>query len=77
MDVEEGAHGSVDFGNPNFVKYAESFGATGCLINHAEQLLPALNQALDGNGVTVIACPVDYRENMALVNKLGELTISL
>lgn len=77
MDIEEGAHDSVDFGNPDFVKYAESFGATGCLINHAEQLLPALNQALDGNGVTVIACPVDYRENMALVNKLGELTISL
>ncbi len=77
MDIEEGAHDSVDFTNPDFVKYAESFGARGCLIHQAEQLLPTLNQALSDNGVTVVACPVDYSENMALVNKLGELTISL
>ncbi|KGD73763.1 acetolactate synthase [Tatumella morbirosei] len=77
MDIEEGAHDSVDFGNPDFVKYAESFGATGHLISHAAELLPALNQALNDDGVTVIACPVDYRENMALVSKLGELTIAL
>ena len=77
MDMEEGAHDSVDFGNPDFVKYAQSFGARGCLIAEAAQLLPALNRALAEDGVTVIACPVDYRENMALVSKLGELTIAL
>lgn len=77
MDIEEGAHDSVDFSNPDFVKYAESFGAQGREITAAEQLLPVLQQALADPGVTVIACPVDYRENMALVNKLGELTISL
>ncbi len=77
MDIEEGAHDSVDFSNPDFVKYAESFGARGREITAAEQLLPVLHEALADPGVTVIACPVDYRENMALVNKLGELTISL
>ena len=77
MDMEEGAHDSVDFGNPDFVKYAESFGAKGHLIRSAASLLPTLRQALDEPGVSVIACPVDYRENMKLIHKLGELTVSL
>ncbi len=77
MDIEEGEHDTVDFSNPDFVKYAQSFGATGYLIDSAEELLPILKKALSLNGVTVIACPVDYSENMQLVNKLGELTISL
>jgi acetolactate synthase-1/2/3 large subunit len=77
MDIEEGAHDTVDFGNPDFVKYAQSFGASGYHINSAEELLPTLNKALGEGGVSVIACPVDYSENMQLVNKLGELTISL
>lgn len=77
MDIEEGAHDTVDFGNPDFVKYAQCFGANGYNINSAEELLPTLRQAFADGGVSIIACPVDYSENMHLVNKLGELTISL
>lgn len=77
MDMEEGAHDSVDFGNPDFVMYAQSLGATGYNINSADELVPTLNKAFQEGGVSVIACPVDYSENMKLVNKLGELTISL
>ncbi|WP_447876255.1 acetolactate synthase large subunit [Serratia fonticola] len=77
MDIEEGAHDTVDFGNPDFVKYAESFGANGYHINSADELLPTLNRALSENGVSIISCPVDYSENMKLVESLGELTISL
>ncbi|CAI1019590.1 TPA: acetolactate synthase large subunit [Serratia fonticola] len=77
MDIEEGAHDTVDFGNPDFVKYAESFGANGYHINSTDELLPTLNRALSENGVSIIACPIDYSENMKLVESLGELTISL
>ncbi len=77
MDIEEGAHESVDFGNPDFVQYARSFGAQGYEISSAEQLLPILKQALNEPGVSVVACPVDYSENMKLVDKLGALTIAL
>lgn len=77
MDMEEGSHDSVDFTNPDLVKYAESFGAKGYVIKDAKSLLPTLKQALDEPGVSVIACPVDYRENMQLIDKLGELTIAL
>lgn len=77
MDMEEGAHDSVDFGNPDFVKYAESFGAKGYHISKAEDFLPTLKHALNEPGLSIVACPIDYRENMLLIKKLGELTIAL
>ena len=74
MDLELGHHSHVDFGNPDFVKFAESFGARGYLITRAGDLLPTLKRALADNHVSVIACPVDYSQNAALTNKLGKLT---
>jgi len=37
-------------------------------------LLPTLRKALDDDVVSVIACPVDYRENARLIERLGALT---
>jgi acetolactate synthase-1/2/3 large subunit len=74
MDLELGHHSSVDFHNPDFVKYAESFGAKGYRIDQSNKLLPTLKQALADDTVSVIACPVDYSENIKLTNKLGTLT---
>lgn len=74
MDLELGHHRDVDFGNPDFVKYAESFGAKGYRIEQAADLLPTLQKALAEDGVSVICCPVDYAENMKLTDRLGELT---
>jgi len=64
---------AVSFGNPDFVRFAESFGAHGYAITSAEELLPTLRKALDDDGVSVIACPVDYTENARLVARLGGL----
>jgi acetolactate synthase I/II/III large subunit len=74
MDLELGHHSHVDFSNPDFVKFAESFGGKGHLIKRAGDLLPTLKRALADNAVSVIACPVDYTQNTGLTNKLGELT---
>lgn len=76
MDIEAGSHDSVDFSNPDFVQYAQSFGAKGYHIQSADDLITTLEQALYEPGVSIIACPVDYSENMALVEKLGHLTIA-
>ena len=64
---------AVSFGNPDFVRFAESFGARGHAITAPDQLLPTLRAALDEGGVSVIACPVDYAENARLVARLGGL----
>lgn len=63
----------VHFGNPDFVMYAEAFGAKGYRITRAADLLPTLQQALQDNTVSIIDCPVDYRENLKLTAKLGEM----
>ena len=68
-----GRTSNVKFNNPDFVKYAESFGAVGYRVTRADDLLPMLNQALEQNTVVIIDCPVDYRENLKLTAKLGEM----
>jgi acetolactate synthase-1/2/3 large subunit len=61
------------FGNPDFVAYAQSFGAKGYRIEAADQLLPTLQMALADDTVSVIACPVDYTANSELIQSLGDL----
>jgi acetolactate synthase-1/2/3 large subunit len=74
MDLELGYHVQVDFSNPDFVAYAESFGARGYRVGAADDLLPMLEEALAADEVSVIACPVDYAENLRLTAALGELS---
>ncbi|WP_029408671.1 acetolactate synthase large subunit [Thiomicrorhabdus sp. Milos-T2] len=63
----------IDFKNPNFVDYAESFGAKGVRIEKAAELLPVLQTALKTPTVTVIDCPVNYSENDRLTELLGNV----
>lgn len=77
MNIELGHHSHVDFGNPDFVKLAESYGAKGYAIKRTEDLLPALQRALADDTVSVIACPVDYAQNKVLTDELGRLTRAL
>ena len=74
MDLELGHHVQVDFSNPDFVAYAESFGARGYRVGAADDLLPTLEEALAADTVSVITCPVDYTENLRLTAALGELS---
>lgn len=73
MDLEIGHNVDTRFGNPDFVAYAQSFGAKGYRIEAAAQLLPTLQQALADDTVSVIACPVDYTANAELIRSLGDL----
>ena len=73
MDLELGHDVDTTFGNPDFVAYAESFGAAGYQITSPDQLLPTLQTALADDTVSVIACPVDYSANLELIRSLGEL----
>ena len=68
-----GRTGDVHFNNPDFVKYAESFGAKGYRIETTKDLRPTIEQAFADNTVVIIDVPVDYSENMKLTEKLGNL----
>jgi len=54
---------ALDYSNPNFVKYAESYGAKGFKIKKAANLLPTLKKAFLQKGPVIIECPIDYSEN--------------
>ncbi len=63
----------IAFQNPDFVKFAESFGARGYRIERTGDLVPTLKRALADDTVSIIDCPVDYRENMKLTERLNAL----
>ncbi len=59
----------LTYGNPDFVKYAEAYGANGHRVDSAESLAKILAHCLDTPGVHLIDCPVDYSENDQILNK--------
>jgi acetolactate synthase I/II/III large subunit len=72
---KQGAAGFADWGlgfeNPDFVKYAESYGAKGTRVERTEELLPTLQRALDQGGVQLVVVPIDYSVNQrVLVDEL-------
>jgi acetolactate synthase I/II/III large subunit len=73
QDKKFGRDAFIDFKNPDFVAYAESFGAKGYRVDSAGQLLPTIQQAIADNTVVIIDVAVDYSENMKLTEKLGNL----
>jgi acetolactate synthase-1/2/3 large subunit len=63
----------LTFGNPDFVKYAESYGAKGSRIESTEAIIPTLERAFAGGGVHLVVVPIDYTENKrVLVDELRE-----
>ena len=64
----------VEFGNPDLVRFAESFGAKGYRVESASDFIPVLRRALGDDRPALVDCPIDYTENRTLTNKLGELT---
>ena len=61
----------LTFGNPDFVKYAESYGARGSRVTKCSDLIPMLEAAFKGGGVHLVVVPIDYSENKrVLVDEL-------
>ncbi|MBS0530065.1 MAG: acetolactate synthase large subunit [Proteobacteria bacterium] len=61
----------LTFGNPDFVRYAESYGAKGSRVTSVDALVPTLETAFKGGGVHLVDVPIDYSENTrVLVDEL-------
>ena len=68
----------LTYGNPDFVKYAESYGANGFRIDSAASLPKVLRGCLDTPGVNLIDCPVDYSDNDLILNRqIKELSAAI
>ena len=68
----------LTYGNPDFVKYADSYGAKGHRVESATHLTELLKHCRDTPGVHLIDCPVDYTENDRILNvQIKELSAAL
>ena len=68
----------LTYGNPDFVKYAEAYGASGHRVTSAAALPEMIKACLDAKGVHLIDCPVDYSENDRILNKeIKELSVQV
>ncbi|MFZ3579692.1 acetolactate synthase large subunit [Virgibacillus sp. DJP39] len=63
----------IKFGNPDFVQLAKSYGFEAVKIEKTQDLKSTLEWAISLNKPVLIDCPVDYRENMKLTEKLGKI----
>ena len=63
------ANYGLDYGNPDFVKYAESYGAHGYRVEKSSQLLELMTKCHATDGVHLIEVPVDYSENDQILNE--------
>ena len=62
----------LTFSNPDFVTYAQSYGATGHRVERSADLVSVLNAAFEAGGVHLVDLPVDYSENKkVLIDELG------
>ncbi len=68
----------LDYGNPDFVKYAEAYGAHGHRVTSTEGFLSKLQECLGTPGVHLMETPVDYSENeRVLLDELASKTCLL
>jgi len=65
--VDRFADFGMTFNNPDFVKYAESYGAKGSRVTAVGDLKPTLEAAFEGGGVHLVDVPIDYSENMRVL----------
>lgn len=71
-ELKYGKSAGVNFGSVDFVKYAESFGATGLRVEKAQDLEKVLDQAFATEGPVVVDVPVDYSDNKELGKQILE-----
>ena len=71
-ELKYGKSAGVNFGSVDFVKYAQSFGATGLRVEKAQDLEKVLDQAFATEGPVVVDIPVDYSDNKELGKQILE-----
>lgn len=77
QDQEFGEHTDLSFGNPDWSELAKSFGWECELIENAKDLRGGIDRAIKHDGPSLIVVPIDYRENMLLTKRLGDVKATI
>lgn len=77
QQAEFGKHTDLAFNNPDWEMLAKSFGWNGYFVNDSKDLQSTLETAFNDGAPSLVVVPIDYRENMLLTKRLGELTMPM
>jgi acetolactate synthase-1/2/3 large subunit len=64
--LKYGRASGTDFGQIDYIKYAEAFGATGLMIDRPDRIAPVMKKAFDAEGPVIVGVHVDYSDNHQL-----------
>ena len=73
QENEFGKHTDLSFNNPDWLKLAESFDWHGHKVENSKDLVNTLEKAFSEEGPSLVVIPIDYRENMILTERLGDI----
>ncbi|HZU40679.1 MAG TPA: acetolactate synthase large subunit [Solirubrobacteraceae bacterium] len=76
QDKKFGRHFDVGFGNPDFVKLADSFGMPAWRCSGAQEFSRRLTDALALDVPSLIVVPIDYSIDVAISEQLGAETVA-
>jgi len=76
QETHFGSHTDLAFGNPDWSQLASAFGWHGHYVSRSEDFSDTLEKAFGEDGPSLVVIPIDYRENLLLTKKLGEITWS-
>jgi len=76
QDKKFGEHFGVEFGNPDFVKLAESFGMPAWRCESADDFGARLTHALTLDVPSLLVVPIDYSIDVAISEELGVETVA-
>lgn len=74
QENEFGRHTDLSFDNPDWVLLAKTFGWHGHRVNDSADFASTIKTALEESGPSLVVASVDYRENMKLTERLGEIS---
>lgn len=70
---EFGTHTDLSFNNPDWLKLADAFDWHGHKVENSKDLVATLEKAFEEEGPSLIVIPIDYRENLKLTERLGDI----
>jgi acetolactate synthase-1/2/3 large subunit len=73
QQTQFGSHTDLSFNNPDWLKLAAAFGWKGHLVANSKDLITVLEQAFNEAGPSLVVIPIDYRENIKLTERLGDI----
>ena len=66
-------HSELSFNNPDWVMLAECFGCKGVHVEESGGLMAGLEESFAADTPAILSLPIDYRENLKLTERLGEI----